>query len=391
MIETIVEKHADIAPIQHPERKLRVAILALPNPGGVAYYGALLANALSQYLKVMLIISEAMRHFQFNPRLEVVCVRKNKILSMPNPVAYRRIFRLLKHFNPDLVHDSSGNACKWSFGLWPFIARRWPLVITEHDPQPHPGMGGCFPHMTRRFAWKSAHHFIVHGKQCRQALLGAGIGKHKVSINRHGSFEVYNQSRHTNVIEEENTVLFFGALRPNKGIHRLSTIAQKVQTLFPAAKFIVAGKRTRLSSQKEAAKVCQTVEALKSIPGFEVHDRFVNDDEVECFFRRSALVILPYEEASQSGVIPLAYAFRKPVVAFDVGDLNESIVDGETGILVRSGDEDAYAREIVALLVDANKRHAMGQRAKVWAARELSWDLIADRTIHIYNEALAVT
>ncbi|MDZ7290458.1 MAG: glycosyltransferase family 4 protein [candidate division KSB1 bacterium] len=375
------------------ERRLqsqaRVAILALPKPGGIAYYGALLANAMSRHFEVMLVTSEEMRKFDFDPNLKVAAIRKNKILGAPNPLVYRRIFQLVKNFQPVLVHDTSGNAFRWTFGLWPVLARRWPLIITEHDPAPHPGMGGFFSFLTRRIAWQSAHHLIVHGKQSRQVLLEAGVEPCKVSITRHGTFAVYNRNRHTEVSEEENIVLFFGELRPNKGIHRLAAIARRVRAVFSTARFIVAGRRTKLPSRVASAKVRRTVAALKAEPGFEVYDRFIEDDEVERLFRRSAVVMLPYEEASQSGVIPVAYAFGKPVVAFDVGDLNESIIDGETGILVGPGDEDGFARAVIGLLNDKIRRHEMGKNANLWAQRELSWNVIADRTAQIYNLVLS--
>jgi glycosyltransferase involved in cell wall biosynthesis len=330
-----------------------------------------------------------MQGFRFDPRLKVAVVQKNKILSIPNPLSYHRIFQLVRNFNPDLVHDTSGNACKWTFGLWPLLAQRWPLVITEHDPQPHVGMEGFFPRLTRHIAWRSADHFIVHGTKCQQALLKVGIDKRKVSTNRHGSFAIYNQQRHANVDEDGHSVLFFGELRPNKGIYRLAAIARRVQALLPAAKFMVVGRRTQLPSRAEMAKVHQTVATLKASPNFEVHDRFVSDEEVEYFFRRAAVVILPYDEASQSGVIPLAFAFQKPVVAFAVGDLGESIVDTETGILVRHGDEEVFAQSIVALLQNAIRRRELGRRAYEWAQRELSWETIANKTRRIYHLVLS--
>lgn len=377
------------AALSRPQKRARVAVLALHQWGGVAYYGCLLANAIGQYLPTMVIISKDMEGFRFDAQLKVEIVNKDKIGPLPNPLAYSRILRLVQNYNPDLVHDTSGNACKWSAGLWPILQQRWPLIITEHDPRPHVGMKSSFAVLTRHIAWRCADHLIVHGKKCQQTLLDAGIQRDKISMNRHGIFSVYDQGRYASVAEEANSVLFFGELRPNKGLYRLSTIAQKVHALFPAAKFIVAGKITKLPERKEAEKVRLAVAALKAAPGVEVHERFIGDDEVEYFLRRSAVVVLPYEEASQSGVIPLAYAFGKTVVAFDVGDLGESIMDRKTGVLVRAGDDDAFAREIAGLLMNAAKRCEMGHAARAWAQQELSWETIARRTVDEYERLLA--
>lgn len=369
----------------HERRKPRLVILTLPPPAGIAYYGALLANALSQYAHVRAIICEEMKKFPFAPSVDVAVIQKEKILGLPHPKSYRRTLALIEEFKPEVVHDTAGNAFKWSFGLWPMLSQRWPLVITEHDPQPHVGMNDLFAQMTRRLAWHSARHFIVHGENCRQALLRAGIAANKISVNRHGTFATYDQNRHLEVAEEEHTVLFFGELRPNKGVHRLAAIARIVHEALPQAKFIVAGKCVKLPQRSEMARVRHTIAALKSETGFEVHDRFIPDEEVERLFRRSALVILPYAEASQSGVIPVAYAFRKPVVAYRVGDLGESIVHNETGLLIPPENESAFARALVRLLRHANERRAMGQAASEWSQRELAWDAIAQRTLEDYS------
>lgn len=367
----------------------RVAILCLSRPGGIAYYGALLANALSRHGEVMILITSEMQNFSFAENLKVVCVSRRSLLSLPHPQSYRAILREVRAFAPHLVHDTGGNAFKWTFGLWPAIAKRWPLVITEHDPRPHVGMGGFLSQLTRRIAWRSAHHFIVHGKNCRKAMLAAGVPGRKVSINRHGIFAEYDRQRHAGVAEEEHTVLFFGELRPNKGIYRLAEIARRVRVHVPAAKFIVAGRRTQLPSRRARAKVAAAVRALQQEPGFEVHDRFIADEEVERLMRRCAVVILPYEEASQTGVIPVAFAFRKPVVAYDVGDLGESILPGETSLLVPAGEEAAFAEAIVSVLRRPRWRQLMGQRAWQWAQRELSWENIARRTLQDYEKVLA--
>jgi glycosyltransferase involved in cell wall biosynthesis len=368
--------------------KLRVVMLILPPPGGIAYYGALLANAMSRFASVRAIICEEMKAFTFAKELEVVAIHKRKIFSLPHPASYCRVLQLAEAHEPDLIHDAAGTGFRWAFGLWPLLARRWPLLMTEHNPQPLAAMGGLYTQLTLRLAWRHAHRFIVHGATCRQALLQAGIAAQKISVNRHGSFAAFDHRRYLELQEEEHTVLFFGELRPNKGIFRLEQLARRVRRLVPEAKFLVAGKCTRLPLHKDMIRVRQAVEELKNASGFEVHEGYVPDERVEYFFRRSAVVILPYEEASQSGVIPLAYAFRKPVVAYDVGDLRENIVAGETGLLVPAGEEENFAAAVTQLLQDKALRRDMGQRAHEWAEQELSWDNIARRTLQDYHHLL---
>ena len=88
-------------------------------------------------------------------------------------------------------------------------------------------------------------------------------------------------------------------------------------------------------------------------------------DEVRAtLFQQASVVALPYIEASQSGVVPLAYMHMKPVVATTVGGLPEMVDDGRTGYLVPPRDEQALATAVVRLLRDA------GSPPAVWPQRQ---------------------
>ena len=71
---------------------------------------------------------------------------------------------------------------------------------------------------------------------------------------------------------------------------------------------------------------------------FVIDNEYIPDDKVAALFRRASVVVLPNIEATQSGVIPLAYTFGKPVVATTVGSLPEMVDDGDTGLLVPPRD-----------------------------------------------------
>jgi glycosyltransferase involved in cell wall biosynthesis len=97
---------------------------------------------------------------------------------------------------------------------------------------------------------------------------------------------------------------------------------------------------------------------------FTVINRYVPADEQAALFREAAVVVLPYLEASQSGVVPIACAFGKPVVVTDVGGLPEVVEDGVTGFVVAPGDETALADAIVRVLSDDDLRRRLGDNAR---------------------------
>jgi glycosyltransferase involved in cell wall biosynthesis len=108
-------------------------------------------------------------------------------------------------------------------------------------------------------------------------------------------------------------------------------------------------------------------------------------------FQRSSVVVLPYIDASQSGIIPLAYSFKKPVVVTDVGSIPESVDDGVTGFIVPPKDPAALAEAILKLLEDEKLRRTMGENGYRKLKSELSIDIAAKEILKVYIKALEIT
>ena len=100
-------------------------------------------------------------------------------------------------------------------------------------------------------------------------------------------------------------------------------------------------------------------------------DHYIPNEEVPALFRSADLVVLPYREATQSGVVPVAYQFEVPVVATDVGGLAEVVRPGETGYLVPPEDPEALAGRIQQFFRENRKEEF---RRNIVSFRErLSW------------------
>ena len=122
---------------------------------------------------------------------------------------------------------------------------------------------------------------------------------------------------------------------------------------------------------------------------FVVHNEYVTEARRSELFRQASLVVLPYIEASQSGVVPIAYSFMKPVVATTVGGLPDVVEDGRTGYLVAPRDERALADAIVRLLHDDTLRAQMGAHGKRKVDAEWAPSVVAGQTLAVYVRAAA--
>jgi len=113
--------------------------------------------------------------------------------------------------------------------------------------------------------------------------------EHRITVIYHGRLDpLFAHGQKASVPREPHTLLFFGALRPNKGVHFLVPIADRLHLKYPDLKMVVAG----------SSQVAREL--------LEVHEGFIPDEDVAPFFQRASITLLPYLEATQSGVVMVA-------------------------------------------------------------------------------------
>jgi glycosyltransferase involved in cell wall biosynthesis len=196
-----------------------------------------------------------------------------------------------------------------------------------------------------------------------------------------GSFPLYKALSGEEVEQDRPVVLFFGRIRAYKGLDVLVRAAPMIAASIPNVRIIIAGAGDCDIANKA------TVEQPEL---FEIYNHHIRADKVPGLFQRSAVVVLPYLDATQSAVASLACLFGKPVVASHVGSIPEIVEDGKTGLLVPRGDEYSLAEAVVMLLEEPKKRKEMGKAAAAKIEEELSWDSISTKTLAVYHRACKV-
>jgi D-inositol-3-phosphate glycosyltransferase len=181
--------------------------------------------------------------------------------------------------------------------------------------------------------------------------------------------------------EDVHVTLMFGQLRPDKG---LGDLLHALRAL-PRLHLLIGGQEAgALAEQREAL-------ADSALAGrVTIREGFLEMSEAARLFAASDTVALPYTVASQSGVLLLAYGFRRPVVVYPVGGMAEAVVDGETGWMCSQPDADALVAALAAAIEAGPEECARRGRAGARLAEErYSWTAIAARTDELYEEALA--
>src|SRR3954449_932501 len=171
-------------------------------------------------------------------------------------------------------------------------------------------------------------------------------------------------------------ILAFGLVRPYKGTDVLLEAFRQVEG---AELWIVGMPRMPMDALRElAGRAPGTVRFV---------DRFVTDPEIPAFMRRADLVVLPYRNIEQSGVLYTALAFGRPLVLSSVGGFTEI---GERGAarLVPPEDPEALAEAITELIEDRDTAAALAAGAEREASTVSNWDRIAQSTIALYQELL---
>jgi glycosyltransferase involved in cell wall biosynthesis len=298
----------------------------------------------------------------------------------------RRITKLLAH-GPDMIrYRRSALAAdvvhfQWLAMPWldVHVLPRRPLVLTAHDLLPREARPGQV--RAQRRLYDAVDALVVHSDYGRGQLVGAlGIDPAKVHVIHHGALEYLTRQRARSPVPPELSptrapvALFFGLLRPYKGIE---TLLEAWRGIDDAQLWIVGRPRMALPPLQALAP-----------PGVQFVARFVSDPELAACFDRADLIVLPYsrtERFDQSGVLATALAFGKPSIVSDIGGLSDVAATGAARLVVPD-DPDALHCALVELLGDPAARERLAASARSAAAGPYSWDEAARRTLALYAE-----
>lgn len=252
--------------------------------------------------------------------------------------------------------------------------------------------------LTLRIQYHLADHIFVHTDKMKDQLTAAwSVPESNTTVIPFGinnavpdtSVTPAEAKQRLGIGPHERTILFFGTIAPYKGLEYLVGAFERLVTERDDYRLIVAG-RPRKGSERdwEAIRLRMTaIDQGRIIQKIE----FIPDANTELYFKAADVLILPYTEIFQSGVLFLGYSFGLPVIAADVGSLSDDIVWGETGLVCRPRDADDLARTIAKYFASELFRDLPSRRRQIreYAAKRHSWDTVSEKTTSVYAALLA--
>ena len=392
----------DVIGSESLNNKKTKAILLIDSPG-LSHYTSYLAYGLSKYRDIILYGFSSEEYnvtgAATQKRIKFYNIREklsnesstSKIILEPL-VLFFILFKAFTKSGYDIVHVQGYLPIFFFFIPWLKLTRK-KIFWTVHDVNfrtTNPGVRGKLD-----FAYtvtisepsllaKYADTIIVHGNLLKNQLFAKGTNDKKIHVIPHFDYGyLLNDRQQVNAkLTEENLhtdyVLFFGRIAPYKGLELLVN-ASRIVKMKMGHEFIL------LIAGEGDISLLKNHMSDDDYAYIHILNKRVPNQEIPSLFKGAKFLILPYVDASQSGVIPLAYTFSKPVIVSNVGSLSEYVEHGKTGLIFEPSNTEQLSKYIVDLAKNSELCEQMGINANRKLLNEMSLELCCDKLNHLYN------
>lgn len=359
---------------------MKIEVVSFTGDSGLADYAVSLARALASDVETTVVTARSLP-----TRFDRMGFRVRRVFrrSRHYPIDVLRFFVGVLKRRPDWALLQGPLKFVWVDAL---IVRALRLLgqkvaVTVHDVLPH--YPKPWSRFTFGFYYRSFQRVVVHSEAALQGIRSLGV-QAPVLVVPHGVYDIFRLTGITStearsliggLDEADFVVLFFGHLESRKGLVPFVRAAEAMRESHPRVKFLLAGANGLAGYASEQA---EQLLAARTQQNVVLHDRRIPFEEVEHYFSACNLVALPYLEGTTSGVLKLALAFGKPVVATRVGDFPEQVPVG-AGVFI--SNREHLVEELCRAIVHVQANEAQFIRAMEDAGSAAAWPDIASRVI----------
>jgi len=266
-----------------------------------------------------------------------------KFVMMPEKsLSFRAVERVSKfkraihEISPNIIHLQEPAIILWSMARF---LKKYPVVMSIHDTQPHTGESSWRKNFIKKLLFKSADTFELYSEYSTNEFISTfKIDKTRVLSTELLPYTIYKTFAPITVdlpidFEKEKVILFYGRISKYKGVEFLMESFQKLQETTKNVKLIIAGKS---NYQLQIPEKCKDL-IDKSI---FILNRYIHNGEVTFLMKNSDILVCPYTDATQSGVIMTAISFEIPVIVSNMGALPEQVQKYNCGYVMKDYNVD---------------------------------------------------
>ncbi|WP_281310643.1 glycosyltransferase family 4 protein [Flavobacterium flavigenum] len=364
---------------------MKITILFLGKVGAGPRYALEMAKALSEKpnVELQIILSRLIDNyddwFQIEKKTNVKIVYfntyRNKIeflLALLNLFKSNKIANCIKKFNPVVLYIPMISLL--NPGIL-FFLKNINIYYTLHDPIEHIGEANFFVELVKKFEIKKARKIILLNVFFKKYVCDFYNKKESdiIYIPHAAFFSNKHVILNDGFLEK---ILFVGRIEEYKGISLLLEAFSNSIRYRPNLQLTIAGRGDLSPYLKKNSELSKNIQII---------NRWLKDEEIEELIKNHDFVVLPYIDASQSGVIPVVFANKRTVIATNKGALAEQIPDG-IGFVLNANHLEISKKICKIYEDDYSKLASMNERAYEYAIGNLTWQSSAEILISHFND-----
>lgn len=407
------ESRTELSALRSPGKANEIAVTLLTGGSDKPYVFGLTTSLMSKGAVLDLVGSDELDcpDFRNKAGLNFLNLRGDQRRDASLP---RKAFRVLMYYakllrytaiaKPKIFHVLWNNKFEFFDRTLLMLYYRWAgkkIVLTAHNVNAgkRDRMDTPLNRLTLRIQYRLSHRIFVHTEKMKRELAGEfGIPSSRVTVIPFGINNAApntlltseNAKQRLGIREDERTILFFGRITPYKGLEYLIAAFRQIAALHKDYRLIIAGRPDKCERHWRTIRedLREDVQRGKVL----LRADLIPDDEVEVYFKGADVLVLPYRQIYQSGVLFLGHSFGLPVLAADVGSLKDEIVEGKTGLLFRPEDPVDLARAIEQYFTSDLYANLDSRRREIrdFVTERHSWDVVAQTTMSVYAGLLRI-